>query len=155
PGGRARAGDHRDLVEHDRRVLDEAAVGETLVGVDPLHAQAQVRERALVGGVLGHGPRVVDGLALEEGQLAARDGGGDAASEGDAHGGGRDRITMAVSDSREVAPMAPASAPVAELRKAVGLAQGGDWQAAHLIAQDYEGDPRANWIHAVVHRMEG
>ena len=44
---------------------------------------------------------------------------------------------------------------MAELRKAVTLALGGDWQAAHLIAQDYEGDDVASWIHAVVHRMEG
>jgi hypothetical protein len=37
----------------------------------------------------------------------------------------------------------------------VDLALGGDWQAAHLIAQDHEGERLANWIHAVVHRMEG
>jgi hypothetical protein len=49
----------------------------------------------------------------------------------------------------------PERAPTDELRKAVALAQSGDWQAAHLIAQDHEGDPIANWIHAVVHRMEG
>ena len=46
-------------------------------------------------------------------------------------------------------------APRDELRKAVALAQKGDWQAAHLIAQDYEADAMASWIHAVVHRMEG
>ena len=46
-------------------------------------------------------------------------------------------------------------APVAELRQAVALALGGDWQAAHLIAQKYEDDDVASWIHAVVHRMEG
>ena len=46
-------------------------------------------------------------------------------------------------------------APVDELRRAVGLALGGDWQAAHLIAQKYEDDDVASWIHAVVHRMEG
>ena len=42
-----------------------------------------------------------------------------------------------------------------ELRRAVALALGGDWQAAHLIAQKYEDDDVASWIHAVVHRMEG
>ena len=47
------------------------------------------------------------------------------------------------------------SAPVEELRRAVALALGGDWQAAHLIAQKYEDDDVASWIHAVVHRMEG
>jgi hypothetical protein len=41
------------------------------------------------------------------------------------------------------------------LREAVELALGGDWQAAHLIAQDHEGNELANWIHAVCHRMEG
>ena len=46
-------------------------------------------------------------------------------------------------------------APVDELRRAVALALGGDWQAAHLIAQKYEDDDVASWIHAVVHRMEG
>ena len=49
----------------------------------------------------------------------------------------------------------PVQAPIDELRKAVALAQSGDWQAAHLIAQDYDGDPIANWIHGIVHRMEG
>jgi hypothetical protein len=43
----------------------------------------------------------------------------------------------------------------AKLREAVDLALGGDWQAAHLIAQDHEENDIANWIHAVVHRMEG
>ena len=41
------------------------------------------------------------------------------------------------------------------LLQAVELALGGDWQAAHLIAQDHEGHELANWIHAVCHRMEG
>jgi len=47
------------------------------------------------------------------------------------------------------------SAPTAELRRAVALGLTGDWQAAHLIAQKYEDDDVASWIHAVVHRMEG
>lgn len=41
------------------------------------------------------------------------------------------------------------------LLEAVRLAQDGDWQAAHLVAQANEGDPLADWLHAVVHRMEG
>ncbi len=41
------------------------------------------------------------------------------------------------------------------LMEAVDLALAGDWQAAHLIAQDHDGERLANWIHAVVHRMEG
>jgi hypothetical protein len=43
----------------------------------------------------------------------------------------------------------------AKLLEAVDLALEGDWQGAHLIAQAHEEDPIANWIHAVVHRMEG
>ena len=42
-----------------------------------------------------------------------------------------------------------------KLLEAVDMALSGDWQAAHLIAQDHEEDKIANWIHAVVHRMEG
>jgi hypothetical protein len=43
----------------------------------------------------------------------------------------------------------------AKLIEAADLALAGDWQAAHLIAQEYEADDVANWIHAIVHRMEG
>ena len=43
----------------------------------------------------------------------------------------------------------------AKLLEAVKLGLAGDWQAAHLIAQEHEGERLANWIHAVVHRMEG
>jgi hypothetical protein len=48
-----------------------------------------------------------------------------------------------------------ARANTAELLQGVDLALAGDWQAAHRIAQEHEDDPIANWIHAVVHRMEG
>ncbi|HET7293793.1 MAG TPA: hypothetical protein VFM88_15315 [Vicinamibacteria bacterium] len=41
------------------------------------------------------------------------------------------------------------------LCRAVELALAGDWPAAHRIAQDHEGERLANWIHAIVHRMEG
>ena len=41
------------------------------------------------------------------------------------------------------------------LLDAVDVALGGDWQGAHLVAQDHEDDEVANWLHAVVHRMEG
>ena len=46
-------------------------------------------------------------------------------------------------------------APADELRGAVEHAVAGDWQAAHLIVQEYEGDAIASWIHGIVHRMEG
>jgi len=41
------------------------------------------------------------------------------------------------------------------LLDAVQLALAGDWQGAHLVAQDREHDDLANWLHAIVHRMEG
>lgn len=40
------------------------------------------------------------------------------------------------------------------LYKAVEAALAEDWQAAHEIAQDYS-DPTANWLHAVLHKIEG
>lgn len=43
----------------------------------------------------------------------------------------------------------------ARFLEAVDLALVGDWPAAHAIVQDHEGDPHADWIHAVVHRLEG
>jgi len=48
------------------------------------------------------------------------------------------------------------SSPLTQtLRDAVDRALAGDWQAAHEIVQEHEGDALAGWIHAVVHRMEG
>jgi hypothetical protein len=47
------------------------------------------------------------------------------------------------------------SAPRDELRAAVRQALTGDWPAAHEVAQKYEDDPSACWLHAVCHRMEG
>jgi hypothetical protein len=40
------------------------------------------------------------------------------------------------------------------LLSAVKLALDGDWDASHKIAQDYS-DATANWIHAVLHKIEG
>ena len=42
----------------------------------------------------------------------------------------------------------------AQLKKAVQAAIDGDWDKSHKIAQDYS-DPIANWIHAVLHKIEG
>ena len=42
----------------------------------------------------------------------------------------------------------------AQLKLAVEAALEGDWHAAHNIAQDYS-DETANWIHAVLHKIEG
>lgn len=43
----------------------------------------------------------------------------------------------------------------ASLRGAVRAALDSDWEAAHAVVQAHEEEPLANWIHAVVHRMEG
>ncbi len=49
-----------------------------------------------------------------------------------------------------------ASPPSRELLlEAVRHAASGDWQKAHAVVEDHDGDPLADWIHAVVHRMEG
>jgi len=40
------------------------------------------------------------------------------------------------------------------LLAAVNLALDGDWDASHKIAQDYS-DNNANWLHAVLHKIEG
>lgn len=41
------------------------------------------------------------------------------------------------------------------LRDAVGHALAGRWDAAHDIAQAHEGEPLADWLHAVLHKIEG
>ena len=41
-----------------------------------------------------------------------------------------------------------------QLKMAVEAALAGDWDKSHNIAQDYS-DPIANWIHAVLHKIEG
>lgn len=40
------------------------------------------------------------------------------------------------------------------LKQSVELALAGDWDGSHRIAQDYS-DSTANWIHAVLHKIEG
>ena len=42
-----------------------------------------------------------------------------------------------------------------QLIEAVDLAATGDWQGAHEIVQELDGNPVASWIHALVHRLEG
>jgi hypothetical protein len=41
-----------------------------------------------------------------------------------------------------------------QLKMAVEAALEGDWDKSHKIAQDYS-DSTANWIHAVLHKIEG
>jgi hypothetical protein len=40
------------------------------------------------------------------------------------------------------------------LKIAVQAALDGDWHASHNITQDYS-DDTANWLHAVLHKIEG
>jgi hypothetical protein len=42
-----------------------------------------------------------------------------------------------------------------DLLDAIDAARAGDWQRAHNIVQQYEDDPLACWIHAVLHKIEG
>ncbi|MGI9177199.1 MAG: hypothetical protein ACR2IT_05015 [Pirellulales bacterium] len=42
-----------------------------------------------------------------------------------------------------------------ELAAAVDLALAHSWDEAHEIAQRYEGDAAADWLHAVLHKIEG
>lgn len=42
-----------------------------------------------------------------------------------------------------------------ELIRATELAIAGDWERAHVIVQAHEDDATANWIHAVLHKIEG
>lgn len=42
-----------------------------------------------------------------------------------------------------------------DLIQAVDFALSGNWDDAHKIVQRYDIDETANWIHAVLHRLEG
>jgi len=42
-----------------------------------------------------------------------------------------------------------------QLTRAVELALAGHWDAAHKLVQVHEGDAAADWIHAVLHKIEG
>src|SRR4029077_1486951 len=71
------------LVENDRSVLDEAAIGVGRIAGKAQHPEAEALEQPAVRGVLGYRAREVDGLAREERQLAAREGRRDVAGERD------------------------------------------------------------------------
>ena len=47
------------------------------------------------------------------------------------------------------------SAANEDLLKAIDLALADKWDAAHSVVQQYENDPTASWIHAVLHKIEG
>lgn len=50
---------------------------------------------------------------------------------------------------------APDSLHPDSLGEALRLAREGDWHGAHAVVQRHEGDAQADWIHAVLHRIEG
>jgi hypothetical protein len=39
--------------------------------------------------------------------------------------------------------------------RAIAVATAGDWEGAHAIVQQHEGQPMADWLHGVLHRIEG
>jgi hypothetical protein len=42
-----------------------------------------------------------------------------------------------------------------ELLQAVELALRDEWEAAHRVVQQHDGNATASWIHAVLHQIEG
>jgi hypothetical protein len=42
-----------------------------------------------------------------------------------------------------------------DLLRGIDLARAGSWDQAHEIAQRHEGDATADWLHAVLHKLEG
>jgi len=42
-----------------------------------------------------------------------------------------------------------------QLLQAIDLVLAGQWHAAHELVQQYDTDPTAAWIHAVLHKIEG
>jgi len=42
-----------------------------------------------------------------------------------------------------------------DLLRGVELALAGSWDEAHELAQRHEGDATADWLHAVLHKIEG
>jgi len=51
--------------------------------------------------------------------------------------------------------MASTRASTEDLIRVVELALAGDWDEAHRLAQRHEGDATADWLHAVLHKIEG
>lgn len=58
--------------------------------------------------------------------------------------------TFATSLRADIAPSGLAPPLVA-----LWHAARGEWDAAHAIAQQQEGDPSHDWVHAHLHRVEG
>lgn len=48
-----------------------------------------------------------------------------------------------------------APAGLSPLLRALWHAGRDEWEAAHALAQEHEGDPQHDWLHALLHRQEG
>lgn len=44
---------------------------------------------------------------------------------------------------------------IQQLVDGIGKAKANDWEAAHAVAQSLEGNPHADWLHAILHKIEG
>lgn len=42
-----------------------------------------------------------------------------------------------------------------DIKTAIEQAEAGNWDAAHTLTQAHEGDATADWLHAVLHKIEG
>jgi len=51
--------------------------------------------------------------------------------------------------------MANPETTAGDLIRAIDLALAGKWDEAHAIAQRHEGEKAADWLHAVLHKIEG
>jgi hypothetical protein len=51
--------------------------------------------------------------------------------------------------------MASPETAAGDLIRAVDLALAAKWDEAHAIAQRHEGNGTADWLHAVLHKIEG
>jgi hypothetical protein len=51
--------------------------------------------------------------------------------------------------------MATERASNEDLIRAVDFALSGNWEKAHAITQAHEGEAAADWLHAVLHKIEG
>lgn len=51
--------------------------------------------------------------------------------------------------------MASSKTTAADLIRGVDHAVAGQWDEAHAMAQRHEGDAIADWLHAVLHKIEG
>ncbi len=83
PRLRTRSHDDRELIEHDRSILDEHGIGHLGFSREPLDLAAENPECGLVRLVLRPGAIEVDLLAFDVRALARREGGRDVPGEGE------------------------------------------------------------------------